>query len=48
MAATNIDYEARERRRLSLQRVIRDIALGILPPVATIILVVLVVLVFVR
>jgi hypothetical protein len=48
MAATNIAYEAPNRRRLLFRRIVRDIAFGMLPPVATIILVALVVLVFGR
>ena len=48
MAATNIAYQAPERRRLLFRRIVRDIVFGMLPPVATIILVVLVVLVFGR
>ena len=48
MAATNIAYQAPERRRLSFHRIVRDIVFGMLPPVATIILVALAVLVFSR
>jgi len=46
MATTNIAYKAPERRRLLFRRIVRDIVFGMLPPVATIILVALVLLVF--
>ena len=48
MASTNIAYEAPERRRLLFRRMVRDSVFGMLPPVATIILVALVVLLFGR
>ena len=48
MAATNITYKASERRRFLFRRIVRDFVFGMLPPVATIILLALVVLVFGR